>query len=261
MLLASVSKLFTASVSILFFTFEFLFTMNIIISGASKGLGFAIAKKFANDSNPHTFFLCARNKKNLEEAANILQQKQTQHEIKTYVCDMTNKEEVIAFAGYILQQTSYIHILINNTGNFLPGGIINEPNGTLETMISINLYSAYYLTQALLPTFIKNRSGHIFNICSTASLSAYSGGSAYSISKFALMGFSKNLREELKAHNIKVTAVYPGSFFSDSWAGSGVNTSRIMEANDIAEMIYSAAQLSPQACVEEIVLQPQLGNL
>jgi short-subunit dehydrogenase len=76
-----------------------------------------------------------------------------------------------------------------------------------------------------------------------------------------LAGFSTNLREEMKSHGIKVTAVYPGAAFTDSWVGSGVDPKRIMEAEDIARMVYAAAHLSPQACVEEIILRPQLGDL
>lgn len=235
--------------------------MNIVITGASKGLGFAIAEAFAADSHPHTFFLCARNQNELGEAVQKLVQKQTHHIIQTRTCDITNKEEVAAFAVWILQQTTTIDILVNNTGSFLPGGILNEADGTLQTMININLYGAYHLTKALLPNFVQNQKGHIFNICSTAALDAYPGGSSYSISKFALMGFSKNLREELKEHNVKVTTVYPGSFYSDSWKGSDIDPKRIMETADIANMIHTAAYLSPQACVEEIVLRPQLGNV
>ena len=107
----------------------------------------------------------------------------------------------------------------------------------------------------------KNQPKHIFNICSIASLQAYANGGSYSISKYALLGFSKNLREELKPHQIKVTAVLPGAAYTDSWIGSGVDEKRIMEANDVATMVYAAAQLSPQACVEEILLRPQLGDL
>jgi short-subunit dehydrogenase len=103
--------------------------------------------------------------------------------------------------------------------------------------------------------------GHIFNICSIASLQAYPNGGAYSISKFALSGFSKNLREEMKPYGIKVTGVYPGAAYTDSWSGSGVDPKRIMEANDVAQMVYATAQLSAQACVEDIVLRPQLGDL
>lgn len=137
----------------------------------------------------------------------------------------------------------------------------NETDKVLEQMIAVNLYSAYHLTRTIIPKMIVQKSGHIFNMCSIASLQAYTNGGAYSISKFALAGFSKNLREEMKPFAVKVTAVYPGAAYTDSWAGSGVDPKRIMEANDIAEMIYAAAKLSPQACVEDIIMRPQLGDL
>jgi short-subunit dehydrogenase len=108
---------------------------------------------------------------------------------------------------------------------------------------------------------MKQKKGHIFNLCSIASIAAYKNGGAYSISKFALYGFSKNLREELKAYNIKVTAVLPGAAYTDSWSGSGIDPKRIMEAKDVADMIWAASQLSPQACVEDILMRPQHGDL
>jgi short-subunit dehydrogenase len=108
---------------------------------------------------------------------------------------------------------------------------------------------------------VQRGTGHIFNICSIASLQAYPNGGSYSISKFALHGFTKNLREELKPAGVKVTGVYPGAVFTDSWGDFDNSTGRIMEATDIALMVYQASQLSPQACVEEIVLRPQLGDL
>lgn len=234
--------------------------MNIIITGASKGLGFAIAEKFAADNNHHTFFLCARAKE-LNDATDFLRRNYPQNTVYSFTCDVSNKEQVIRFSKWILAQTTAIDVLVNNAGQYLPGNVSDEPEGTLETMINVNLYSAYHLTRALLPIMIKNKSGHIFNMCSVASLKAYSGGGAYSISKFALMGFSKNLRDELKEYNIKVTTVYPGAVMTDSWRGSGIHPQRIMEANDVAQMIYAAAHLSSQACVEDIILRPQLGDL
>ena len=105
------------------------------------------------------------------------------------------------------------------------------------------------------------KQGHVFNICSIAALKAYDNGGAYSISKYALHGFSKNLREEMKPYNIKVTAVFPGAVLTDSWGDFDNSTHRIMEAVDIATMIYAASQLSVQACVEDIVIRPQLGDL
>jgi NADP-dependent 3-hydroxy acid dehydrogenase YdfG len=108
---------------------------------------------------------------------------------------------------------------------------------------------------------MKRKSGHIFNICSIASLHAYENGGAYSISKYAMYGFSKNLREEMKPHGIKVTSVFPGAVLTDSWGNYDNSKKRIMEAADIAEMVYASSQLSPAACVEDIVIRPQLGDL
>jgi len=128
--------------------------------------------------------------------------------------------------------------------------------------LNINLMSAYHLSRTLLPAMMNDsitKHKHIFNICSIASLQAYANGGSYSISKFALLGFSKNLREELKPFNIKVTAVMPGAVYTDSWAG--IDENRIMQTSDIAKLVYTASQLSPQACVEDIVIRPQLGDL
>ena len=232
--------------------------MNIIITGASKGLGKAMAKKFALDGN--TLFLCARNEDQLNATANEIQNEFPNSIIYTKKVDVSKKNEVIEFGNFCLQKGSP-DILINNAGQFIQGSVYNEIDGTLEQMITTNLYSAYYLSRAIIPAMMETKRGHIFNICSIASLQAYQHGGSYSISKFAMLGFSKNLRDELKPHNIKVTSVLPGAAYTDSWIGSGVDEKRIMEANDIAIMVYAASQLSAQACVEEILLRPQLGDL
>jgi short-subunit dehydrogenase len=178
-----------------------------------------------------------------------------------FSADLSEKRSAQEFGNWVLKQTSQVDILINNAGQFIPGSIYNEEDGLLEKMIGINLYAAYNLTRILLPNMMDKKQGHIFNICSIAALKAYANGGSYSISKFALMGFSKNLREELKPYNIKVTAVYPGAVYTSSWYASGVSESRIMEASDIADVIFASAKLSPQACVEDIVIRPQLEDM
>jgi NADP-dependent 3-hydroxy acid dehydrogenase YdfG len=151
--------------------------------------------------------------------------------------------------------------LINNAGSFTGANVHDEEEGALEEMIEINLYGAYHLTRAIVPEMKKKKSGHIFNMSSIAALKAYPGGGSYSISKFALHGFSINLREELKTFNIKVTTVFPGATYTDSWAASGIDEKRFMKPEDVAKMIYAASQLSPQACVEEIIMRPQSGDI
>ncbi len=232
--------------------------MNIIITGASRGLGYAIADKFA--ANGHNLFICSQNEVALYKAMGSLTTKYPDIIVKAKPFDLSDPKKVKGFGYWALKETKP-DVLINNAGQFLPGSVYNEEEGTLEKMIAINLYSAYHLTRVILPEMIKQKHGHIFNICSIASFQAYPNGGAYGISKFALAGFSKNLREEMKPHGIKITAVYPGAAYTDSWASAGVDPNRLMEAKDIADMIFASSQLSPRACVEDIILRPQLGDL
>ena len=233
--------------------------MNCIITGASKGLGKAMAERFA--AGGYTLFCCSRNARTLNEMREQLDRLYPSVTVHCRAVDMGIKEEVVAFANWILESGATVDVLINNAGQFIPGSVHNEPEGVLEQLMAVNLYSAYHLTRHLLPAMMARRSGHIFNICSVASFMAYPNGGAYSITKHALDGFSANLREEMKPHGIKVTSVYPGAAYTDSWAGTGVDPQRIMTAADVAEMVFTASRLSPQATVEKIVLRPQLGDL
>ena len=233
--------------------------MNIVITGASRGLGKAIARAFAKEGN--TLLLGSQSKENLEKMVEELQKESTGCRLLHKNFDASSKEDVIAFGAWVMEVAGSVDILVNNVGSYMPGSLHNEPDGTLEKMIEVNLYSAYHLTRVLVTGMIENKKGHVFNMCSIASLNAYANGGAYSISKFALYGFSKNLREELKEHGIKVTHIIPGATYTDSWASSGIDPQRLMEADDVAKMVVAASQLSHRACPEEIVLRPILGDL
>ncbi len=230
----------------------------VVVTGASKGIGRAIAQQFAAEGI--TLLLCARNAAKLQSCEEEMQQQYPQASIQSFVADLSDKAQVQAFATWCLQQGTPA-ILVNNAGTYLPGNIKDEAEGNLEHMMNTNFYSAYYLTRLLLPAMLQNGSGHIFNICSIAALHAYEGGGSYSISKFALDGFSKNLRHELKQTGIKVTAVFPGAVLTDSWGSFDNSNNRIMEASDVASMVLAATKLSQQAVVEDIILRPQLGDL
>jgi len=232
--------------------------MLVVITGASQGIGYAVAEAFA--AAGHSLCICSKTASRLKEATESLQKTYPTVTIHSMQADLSKQSDCDAFGNWCLSLGTP-SILINNAGFFLPGNLMEEAQGVLETQIAANLYSAYYTSRAIVPAMIKAGNGHIFNICSIASLHAYPQGGSYSISKYALDGFSKNLREELKDKGIKVTGVYPGATYTNSWAGSGVAPTRIMEAQDIAKMIYAATQLSPQAVVEDIVMRPQLGDL
>lgn len=233
--------------------------MNCIITGASRGLGKAMAERFA--AGGYDLLLSSLDEGRLSATVLEIKARYPAVSVRGKAADMASKQEVMELGRWILETGSSLDVLINNAGIFVSGGFREQDDGVLERLMAVNLYSAYHLTRHLLPTMKARRSGHIFNICSTASLQAYPNGAAYGISKYALAGLSANLREEGKEFGIKVTSVYPGAVFTDSWAGSGVDPHRIMRAEDVAEMVVTASRLSPQATVEEILLRPQMGDL
>jgi short-subunit dehydrogenase len=233
--------------------------MKVVITGASRGLGFSMAEAFAVEG--HDLFLTARNEVKLYQALESLMGRFPDQIIKARAFDLGSKQGALGFGNWVLGLDVVPDILINNAGTFEAGRVMDEPDGQLEHMLQVNMLSAYYLTRSFLPALIKRKSGHIFNIASIAGLQAYPNGGSYSISKFALSGFSKNLREELKPYAVKVTCIYPGAVYTDSLAASGVEPGRIMKPSDIAETVVQIAKLSPQAVVEELVIRPLAGDL
>jgi len=225
----------------------------IFISGASQGIGLAVALRFLKEG--YTVGICARN---AERLATL----KAQYEgLYTFTCDVSDKLAIKHMVKQIHDKMGKIDILVNNAGRFVPGNIHEEEDEVYETMLRTNLDSAYYLTKGLLPPMIAAQSGAIVNITSIAGLGAYPGGSAYSISKFAMIGFSHNLRHELKDKGIRVIQVAPGATFTASWAGIDIDPERLMPAEDIADLIFDATALSGRTVVEEIVVRPQLGDL
>ncbi len=230
---------------------------NAIITGASKGLGKAIAIALAKEG--YNIFINSTNKEEIEATAEFISNANPTIQVTPIVADLSSKVGVATFIEQI--GVNNIDVLVNNAGRYIPGNIYEEADDTLETMINTNLYSAYYVTKGILPKMMPFKKGHIINICSVAALQAYANGGSYSISKFALQGFSKNLREEMKPFNIKVTSIHPGATWSNSWQGVDLPVERLMEAEDIAKTVIAIIQLSQSAVMEDVVLRPQLGDL
>lgn len=231
----------------------------VIVSGGTKGIGKATVARFM--AAGYDVVTCARNETDLLALQKHFQEVYTNSKLYIKAVDMAVKKEVEAFVDFIKSFKRPIDVLINNTGIFAPGQIHNEPDGILENMIETNLYSAYYLTRGLVEDMISQKKGHIFNLCSTASITAYTNGGSYCISKFAFYGMTKVLREELKNQGIKVTAILPGATLTASWEGADFPPERFIKANDVAEIIFSAYNLSESAVVEEILVRPQLGDI
>lgn len=233
--------------------------MNIVISGIGRGIGKAIALKYIEFG--HTVIGCT---KSIESKTNVIDEiinLDFSGDLKIIDADISKADGVESFYSFIKENIDSIDVLINNTGVFLGGNMLNESENELMEMLNTNLLSAYRLSKKVIPSMIENGSGQIINICSVAALQGYPSGGSYAISKHALLGFTRSLREELKDKNIKVTAVHPGATFTDSWNGVDLPAERFIPVEDIADLVYSISVLSKYSVVEDIVIRPQLGDI
>lgn len=232
--------------------------MIVVITGASRGIGRAIANAFAAGGSQ--LLICSLNRHSLDKALEALRTDYPTSTVNGMVANLAEKSSAEAFASWCLG-FGIPDVLVNNAGAYIPGNVLDNNEAALESMIATNLYSAWNVTRILAPAMKKVKAGHIFNISSIAGIKAYEGGGAYSISKYALNGFNDNLRHELMPYGIKVTNVLPGAVMTDSWASFDNSSKRIMEADDIAAMVLAASKLSFAANVESIILRPQKGDL
>ncbi|MCU0430130.1 MAG: SDR family oxidoreductase [Cytophagaceae bacterium] len=230
-----------------------------VISGGSKGIGKALVMRFAEAG--FEVATCGRSQGSLQELEKEFSARFPKARLYAFQADLSKKDQVHAWLLSISQLEAPLEVLINNSGRYIPGQVHQEPEGQLEEMIETNVYSAYYVTRGLVPAMIKRQSGHIFTICSTASIMPYVNGGSYCISKFALLGFSQVLREELKPHKIRVTSILPGATLTSSWDGVELPPERFMPPEDVAETVFSAYQLSKRSVIETLVMRPQLGDL
>jgi short-subunit dehydrogenase len=230
----------------------------IVVTGGTKGIGRALILKFAE--NGFNIITCSRKEADLSV---LKEEVEKLYNVQVFIqnADLSIKEDVKEFADFVLKTTPKVDVLVNNTGVFIPGSIKDEPEGNLEMMMNTNLFSAYHLTRALLPVILPHKTGHIFSMSSIAGITAYASGGSYSITKYAMQGFTKCLREELKEEGVRVTAVLPGATFTSSWEGVDLPHERFMKAEDVAESVWSAYSLSDRTVVEEIILRPQLGDI
>jgi short-subunit dehydrogenase len=230
----------------------------VVITGGTKGIGRAILEKFSSEG--YDVATCARSQEDLDILKLEVEEK-FGNKVFIQKADMSEKSDIKEFLDFVKLTGREVAVLVNNAGKCVPGEVHLEEEGILEDQIETNLYSAYRMSRGIVPGMKKVRKGHIFNICSTASIMAYSNGGSYCISKFAMYGMSKVLREELKNDGIRVSSVLPGATFTASWEGSDLSQDRFLSPEDVAEMVVATYKLSPRTVVEDIVLRPQLGDL
>lgn len=229
-----------------------------VITGASRGIGLAIAESFALKG--FDLVLSARNSQLLGEVSERLKSQFGTH-VWFMPADLSQETGCNEFVAFIKSLNHKIDVLVNNAGVFLPGSLMEEPEGQMDFQMRTNLFSAYYVTRGLWPLMKTQERAHVFNMCSIASISAYEAGGGYAVTKHALLGFSKSLRKEGIPLGIRVSAVLPGATLTDSWAGVDIPESRFMRADDVAKSLFMAWEINEHTVMEEIIIRPVEGDV
>lgn len=231
----------------------------VLITGASQGIGAAIATTFAREIRGVRLALVARQETKLAAVARACERLGAKAAI--FLCDVSDEAAVAALAEAVKRRFKAVDVLVNNAGSFAGATLTEMSVAQFDRLIAANLRSVFLVSRAFLPGMIARRRGDIFNMSSIAGLIAYPGGSGYSAAKFGVSGLSKVMRAELRSQGVRVCCVYPGATVSPSWKGSGVDEQRMMPAEDVARAFVDVYRLSRRTVVEEIVLRPQGGDI
>jgi short-subunit dehydrogenase len=232
--------------------------MVALITGASRGLGLAIAEALAAEGLD--LILWSRNGELLNEQARRLQDVYGVSVSDTAV-DLANPEQVEAVCSGLVQTGLALDLLVNNAGNFLPGAMMQESESQFDDLWAVNMKAAYTITKRLWGLLSKSDRGHVVNVCSTASRMGYPAGGSYAVTKHALLGFSESLRLEGRPLGIRVSSVLPGAALTDSWAGVDLPESRFMKASDVGAVVRQIWQINQSAVIEDVTLRPLLGDI
>ena len=230
----------------------------VVITGASQGIGAAIAEAFADEPDVR-LALVARSREKLERVAGRCRERGAEADV--FPCDVTGDEAVAQTSEVILKRWGAPDVLVNNAGAFQPGTLEEVTPAAFREQIEVNLTSAFLVTRAFLAPMKRRGRGHLFYVASVASIKAYPGGAAYGAAKHGLLGLARVVREETKEAGLRVTTLLPGATFTPSWEGTDLPEARFMPPEDVARTLLDVYRLSPRTVVEEVILRPQLGDV
>jgi NAD(P)-dependent dehydrogenase (short-subunit alcohol dehydrogenase family) len=223
-----------------------------IITGASRGIGLAVARELARRG--HRLALVARQARPLEEAAHSLASQAP--EARAFACDVGDPAAVERVFPEILAWGGRVDVLVNNAGLGVFAPVQKLSVADWDLQLNTNLRGAFLCSRAVAPRMIEQRSGHIINISSLAGKNAFAGGAAYCASKWGLQGLSYCMAEDLRAHNIRVSVICPGSVETEFSPHAGKDPQKLLQPDDVARVVGWLLEQAPQSFVSEVSLRP-----
>ncbi|HUI82680.1 MAG TPA: SDR family NAD(P)-dependent oxidoreductase [Candidatus Binatia bacterium] len=225
-----------------------------VVTGGSRGIGNAIASRLA--TMQATVVLTGRDQARVQQAAAELTGRG--HSAEGIACDVTDLASVEALGSHLRKQYGRVDILVNNAGTGGPPGLLHELSpDDWDTIFNTNLRGVYYMLRAVVPLMITAGAGHIVNISSLAGKNPLPRGAAYSASKWALNGLSYGVAEELRAQNIRVSVICPGSVNTDfSPRRHGKDTQKMLKPADVAHAVAMLVTQEPQSFISELLIRP-----
>lgn len=233
----------------------------VLITGASQGLGEALALAYARRHRGVRLALVARSAANLERVA--IRCEKLGASAHGFVCDVTDEAAVARLPAAVAKRFrgAAPDIVVNNAGAFAPATFADTTPAVFDAMISVNLRSAYLVTRAFLPAFQPRRSGDLVFISSICGKIGLAGCAAYTAAKHGLTGLAAALRAETKGSGLRVIAVHPGAINTPIWENSAVPREKLMSAAGVAEAVVSLTSLPADTVAEDILLRPGPGDL
>jgi len=232
--------------------------MTVVVTGASQGIGRAIAEAFAGREKAQVA-LVARTKEKLRAVAESCRDRGG--EALVVPTDVTDDAAVGDMAAAVREEWGVPDVLVNNAGAFTYAPLDELTLDGFRDQIDVNLTSAFAITQAFLPAMRERGHGHLFFMGSVASIRAYPGNAGYCAAKHGLRGLARVVREETKDEGLRVTTVLPGATDTPTWDGVDVPAGRLMPPEDIAAAVVDAYHLSDRTVLEELLLRPQEGDV
>lgn len=230
-----------------------------VITGATKGIGLAIAEEFAR--NGCNLLLLARHEKTLADVKRRLAAAHPGISIGCFACDFALTDELDKAVNWLMNTPKTIDILVNNVGIYRSVSILDESTEDFDAQMKVNYYTPHQLSRVIGNKMRQQQEGHIFNISSIASRHPVADAGTYTVTKYALSGLTHVLRAELQPYGVKVTEVIPGSTLTSSWEGTDIPASRFVLPIDIAQGIMLCLGMSEGANVDELVIKPKFGNV